>query len=170
MKLWLLNWRAHTWLESCFQHQSSRSFGWRPLSLHDFFDIDDKVWARGDGSASFQQSAAVIRFSCKQTVSNKSTGTYRFGIRYRQQHSVKTPSNPYQDRSQSATPERSYTIYLSKSTTGWVAGDHSTTVDHWQPPRPLSVIHKKLPKWPAFRAVWYWPWQEFPFNHWKLLK
>jgi hypothetical protein len=28
-------------------------------------------------------------------------------------------------------PERTYMIYLSKSTTGWVAGVHSTTVDHW---------------------------------------
>ena len=33
------------------------------------------------------------------TVSNKTSGTYRFGLRDCLQHSVKTLSNPYQDRS-----------------------------------------------------------------------
>ena len=61
-------------------------------------------------------------------------------------------------------------FYRSKSTIRWVAGDHSTTVDRLKPPRPLSVIHEELPKWPAFRAAWCWPWQEFPFNHWELHK
>ena len=102
---------------------------WGPINDHDFLDCDVEVWACVDGSASFQQSTATVRNSCKQTVSNKSSGTYRFGIRDCQQHSVKTPSNPYQDRSQSVNPERIYTNYLSRSTNGWVAGDHSTTVD-----------------------------------------
>ena len=52
--------------------------------------------------------------------------------------------------------------YRSTSTIRWVVGDHTTTGDHVRtPPRTLSVIHKRLPKWPAVRAVWCWPWQDF---------
>ena len=102
---------------------------WGSINDHDFLDSDVEVRTCGGASASFLQSTATVRISCKQTVSNKSSGTYRFGIRDCQQHSVKTPSNPFQDRSQSVNLERIYTNYLSRSTNGWVAGDHSTTVD-----------------------------------------
>lgn len=117
-----------------------------------FFDFVMYVWACGnwcqDGS-------------CKQTVSNNTTGTYRYRIRVHQQHSVKTPSNPYPGRSQSDTPEGAVTDIHKYIDVGWVAGVQPTTVDLLEPPPTLSVTRRELPMWPAVRVVWCWPWQDF---------
>jgi hypothetical protein len=74
----------------------------------------------------------ILQAVAISSVSNKVSGTYRFGIRDRQQHSVKTPSNPYQGHSQFGYPREGLRDLLSRSTNGWVVGDHSTTVDRFE--------------------------------------
>jgi hypothetical protein len=101
-------------------------------ALH-YFDLWRElfsVWACRSLSDGNSLSPRNIHEYLHKTVSNKVSGTYRFGIRDRQKHSVKTPSNPYQGRSHFGYSRESLRDLLSRSTNGWVVGDHSTTVDH----------------------------------------
>ena len=114
---------------------------WSPFNDHDIFDFEVEVWAWGDGSASFLQSATIAKYSCiiqlaiKRPVLTGSESEIVNSIVWRLPLTL-TKAVPKPD-----TPERAYKIYLSRSTIGWVAGDHPTTVDRFE----TAAITKRNP-------------------------
>ena len=137
-----LCWHAHTCQDHDLLHQSWGSMDEAYSMIMMSLRYEVEVWACVDGSASFQQSATFAKNSCIRQLAIIRPALTSSDLEIVNSIVWKLSLSLSKAVPKSDTLERAYKTYRSRSTIRWVAGDHSTTVDHFE----TAAITKRNPQ------------------------